>query len=1832
MDTLKSLMSTMADTITRQVAEQVKKVMEVTGSAQPIQDGEPSHRPEGRPAFRLMEQGREAVRSERSNRLSRGRQEGRGMEEPVVRSIQGKTVVSTAASTPYATHSRRTAWLEEHEQTSRPRGENSSRRCHSPEHYKRCDRTRSPPPRGTHEREPQRMDRSSLRASRRGVKRRSPSVVKDDRQLDAPIKVSGTGTRPAVLPFSTPFSAEVINAPRYGKIKMPTMDLYDGTTDPEEHLGVYKAQMYVQDVDDASYCRYFPATLKGVAQSWFNGLAPGSVTCFQDLTEKFVSQFIASRKERRTSIHLSKIKQGSQESLAEFVKRFHQEAVLIPDLEDGVAYTSFLNGLKNGRFKFSLAEQKETTLVEALRKAADFIRATEICTDSSDAPKKTKTLGDRDFNRGERNSAPRDRRPQPEAPDSRFTTDARSILMEIREHPMLRRPPPMTAPPRPQNARKYCEFHEQSGHTTIECRELKKALHELADKGQINQFLKRGPRFLRREQGRAPPPPQDKECSTEIVATIAGGYVEDMTRAAWKAQLRTARQVLTVEQGSCITAPTMVFGGKDAPRFASPHNDPLVVEMKVASAIVRRILVDTGSSVDIITWDCLKKLAHPGRNVIPMVNPILGFGGQEVHPLGTIRLPVRFGCKTKFKSLEIDFLVVDVPMAYNVILGRPTLHRVRAVVAPYLLQLQFETDDGGVGELRGDQRTARECYLVSIKPLLERTRECEAPGLHPAEKRAKAGPPALVPEALVIHSLTSSEPPRPRPEAADAVEHLTLEEGRPDRTVQLGRDIAANDRQSLASLLRSYKDVFAFGSEEMPGIAPTVMEHRLNADPRHKPVVQKKRHMGPERAAAANAEVQKLLEAGFIRECHYPEWISNVVLVKKPNGTWRMCVDFTDLNKACPKDSYPLPKIDKLVDATAGHALLSFMDAFSGYHQIPLCPEDQEKTAFITDRGLHCYKVMPFGLKNAGATYQRLVNRLFEPLIGQTMEVYVDDMIVKSKLEGDHNRDLQKTFEILRAFNMKLNPKKCVFGVRSGKFLGFMISNRGIEANPDKIQAILDMKPPRNVREVQRLTGCIAALGRFMSRSADKCQPFFRVLRRRNSFNWDKQADEAFQALKTYLAQLPKIASPAEGEVLVLYLAVSEHAVSAVLVAERAKEQIPVYYASHALAGAEMNYPLIEKFAYALVMASRKLRPYFEAHKILILTDQPLRNVLQKLDASGRLLKWAVELSRYDLAFEPRRAIKAQALADFIAESMTPVEKESQLQPWHLYVDGSSTKDGSGAGLIIESPAGTRYEHALKFMFKASNNEAEYEALVAGLELCYTAGADHVQAFSDSQLVVNQLNGTYEVKDDIMTAYVQRVREAMGLLKHFSITHIPRSENRQADALSKLASSSDDGKPKNIQWATLTHRSIDLHEVLWLDRSPTWMEPIRAYLADGTLPTDAKEAEKVKKRSNWFILYEGILYKRSFARPLLRCVTPADGQRILEELHQGICSSHAGGRALAVTTIRTGYYWPSIREDAMTLVRTCDKCQKFAPVQRAPSTIMTPIVSPLPFATWGMDILGPFPKATGQRKYLFVAVDYFTKWVEAEAVASITTAEVRKFIWRNIITRFGIPRSIIFDNGRQFDTSKLTDYLQDLGCQARFTAVAHPQTNGQAEAANKSILHGLQKKLDHAKGRWADELHGVLWNLRTTEKTATGETPFMLAYGSEAVLPIEVALHTHRLTSFQETLNNAALRETLDLLPSIRGDALIREALYKLRIARLHNRAVKLQPIQVGDLVLRRTAAVARANEHGKLTANWEGPYKVTAQIRPGTYRLETPQGTLIPRAWHSSNLRKYHI
>jgi len=314
-----------------------------------------------------------------------------------------------------------------------------------------------------------------------------------------------------------------------------------------------------------------------------------------------------------------------------------------------------------------------------------------------------------------------------------------------------------------------------------------------------------------------------------------------------------------------------------------------------------------------------------------------------------------------------------------------------------------------------------------------------------------------------------------------------------------------------------------------------------------------------------------------------------------------MCVDYTNLNRACPKDAYPLPNIDKLVDNSYGYKLLSFMEAYSGYNQIPMAEEDKNKTTFMTESGNYYYNVMPFGLRNAGATYQRMMNKVYDKaLLGDILEVYMDDMIVKSQQEVDHAAHLKRVFEQTRKYNMRLDPEKCTFGVQPGKFLGFYLTEKGIEANPDKCQEFTKLPTPYSKKCIQTLNDMLTALSRFVAKSAQHALSFFKLLRKETRFEWTDECEAALKHLKETLSAPLVLSQPDQGEVLYLYLYVSSDVVSAVLIRETPEGQKPVYFTNKALLGPETRYQKIKKVALAFLTAARRLRQYFLAQTVIV--------------------------------------------------------------------------------------------------------------------------------------------------------------------------------------------------------------------------------------------------------------------------------------------------------------------------------------------------------------------------------------------------------------------------------------------------------------------------------------------------------------------------------------------------------------------------------------------------------------------------------------------------------
>nr|XP_025640917.1 uncharacterized protein LOC112735606 [Arachis hypogaea] len=1357
---------------------------------------------------------------------------------------------------------------------------------------------------------------------------------------------------------------------------------------------------------------------------------------------------------------------------------------------------------------------------------------------------------------------------------TRFNTRRENIIREILNAKIIR-PPARAGNYQDQrfvDKTKHCAFHRKFGHTTDDCIMAKDLLERLARQGLLDKYIEtrkgRGGNSNRIEHKQATADDKKEETTPDpprgVINHISGGFAGGgETSSARKRSYRTMLAIEGTIQPKKDKEPdvTISFNQSDF-KSASPNlDDPVVISIQAGKLLVRKTLLDPGSSADVLFYSTFTKMKLSEKLIQPSSGELIGFSGERVPIMGHIWLKTTMGEIPMSKSIDIQYLIVNCYSPYNIILGRPALNIFRAVVSTLHLCVKFPVQENKIATVYADHQEARQCYNAGLKPV--QTKQEARPQVQAIHTSANTA---------TLADLDPREDIGERPRPMDNLQQITLTSDDKQCTY-VGKALEGEDRAKLIHILRQNADLFAWTPDDMPGINPEVICHKLAIDRTVRPVAQKKRNLGEEKKQAALEETQKLLNAGFIREIRFTTWLSNVVMIL-------------------------------------------------------MHPEDQSKTAFITEHGNFCYKVMPFGLKNAGATYQRLMDKVFQQQIGRNMEVYVDDMVAKTPMQGSHCDDLAEIFRQLRAYNMRLNPDKCAFGVQGGKFLGFMLTSRGIEANPEKCKAVLNMTSPKTIKEVQQLAGRIAALSRFLPAVANRSYHFFQTFSKGRKFNWTDECEKAFAELKQHLTSPPILQKPETGSPLYLYLSVSNHAISSVLVTETGRKQNPVYFISRVLQPTETRYPKIEQLALALITTARRLRHYFQSHTIIVRTDQPLRQILTRPELAGRLIKWSVELSEFDIQYESRKTLKSQVLADFISE-MTNDTHNAEVR-WSVHVDGASNKEGSGAGILLKEGNRVVAEQSLQFCFNASNNQAEYEALLAGLKLALQLQIPRITAYCDSSLVVHQIKGEFQVKDPLLEKYWLVTKDLISKFKEFDIIHVNREQNTRADVLSKLATTRQAENTSALSQLTLDKPSFEQDTILSITQVPDWRTPFLNFINTGTVPNNEPNLPLFRRKASFYTVLGNTLYRRGHSQPLLKCISKEEAEKVLAETHEGVCGNHIGGRALAAKILRTGYYWPTIKRDCITKVKACDNCQKHATLSETPAEELHTIEVSWPFDRWGLDILGPFPKAPGQVKFLLVSIDYFSKWIEAQPLAHITAEKVRSFLWKNIICRFGIPREIVSDNGRQFTDHKLATFLRNFNIKHHFSSVEHPQTNGQVESANRIILQGLKKKLGDAKGEWADLIPEILWGYNTSIQSATGETPFKLVYGAEALIPVEVSIPTIRTDLYNQPNNQQARLAELDLAEEERDISAIKQRARKRYLEQRHHKRVVHRFFNNGDLVLRRTEDARKPSSHGKLAANWEGPFRVLQNLGKGAYKLETLGGEQLPGTWNVSSLRKY--
>jgi ribonuclease HI len=583
-----------------------------------------------------------------------------------------------------------------------------------------------------------------------------------------------------------------------------------------------------------------------------------------------------------------------------------------------------------------------------------------------------------------------------------------------------------------------------------------------------------------------------------------------------------------------------------------------------------------------------------------------------------------------------------------------------------------------------------------------------------------------------------------------------------------------------------------------------------------------------------------------------------------------------------------MPVAETLINAAAGHKMLSFMDGNAGYNQIFMAPEDIHKTAFRVPGavGLFEYVVMTFGLKNAGATYQRAMNYMFHDLIGKLVEIYIDDVVVKSASAEGHLGDLRRVLEQTRKFGLRMNPKKCAFGVSAGQFLDFLVHEQGIEIGLKSQEAVKTMVPPTTKKELQQLMGKINFVRRFISNLSGRIEPFMELvkIKANDEFCWGAEQQQAFEDIKEYLSKPPVLVPPQQGKPFYVYLSVGAASIASVIVQVQDGKERVVFYLSKRMLDAETRYPKIEKLCLCLFFTCTKLRHILlSAETIVICKSDVIKHMLSAPVLKGRLGKWMFALSEFDIRYQPAKAVKGQALADLVAERTS-----SDIS---VYFDGSVCGDGSGIGILLVSPRGATYSFSIRLPTPCTNNLAEYKAVHKGMELLLEAGAEAVEVFGDSKLVISQLTVTYRCESELLFPLWRQCQELMAQFRYINFYWIPRVQNSEANDLAQMASG-------------YKHMADEADLPINLLKQGDWRADIFNYLKD-----PARGAHKrICYRAMKYVLIGDDLFYRTLEGLLLKCLGPIESNRLLHEVHEGTCGTHQSAHKMKWLIRRSGYY------------------------------------------------------------------------------------------------------------------------------------------------------------------------------------------------------------------------------------------------------------------------------------------------------------------------------------
>ena len=950
-----------------------------------------------------------------------------------------------------------------------------------------------------------------------------------------------------------------------------------------------------------------------------------------------------------------------------------------------------------------------------------------------------------------------------------------------------------------------------------------------------------------------------------------------------------------------------------------------------------------------------------------------------------------------------------------------------------------------------------------------------------------------------------------------------------------------------------------------------IIKHRINLKPGSKTVSRPPYKASPDKREEIKRQIDKLLDQGLVVPSTSP-YSSPVLLVRKPNGEFRMVIDYRMINSITEPIAFPLPGIKDTLDIIGSKCpkYFSTLDLSSGFWQIAIHPDDVHKTSFVSHYGKFAFKVLPMGMMNSSASFQNTIQFVLINLLNDSCCAYMDDILAFSATFEDHLIHIDEVLTRLREANLKLGPRKCVFGRREVKFLGHRVNEHGVMADPSKLEAVKNFPTPKSVTELKSFLGLANFYRKFIKDFAKIAHPLHGLLRKGVDFVWSRDCEIAFDTLKTALISPPVLAHPRFNEEFILYTDASSFSVGYVLAQIQEGVEKPICYGGRALSKPQQNYTVTEREFLALIHALSQCEQYLHSVHFTVITDHAnLPYLIKTTEPSGRLARWVLRIQGFDFDIVHRSGCKIPH-----ADSLSR----------RVYDDGIHNSDVTS---VETAPA-------------ASNTQC-------------------VQVPSTDKIVQESSSN----KGDVVNTQSVDNDPVVDIPTLFTI-----SNENSVDDMTCLTLDSDDeligvnDLNDNRRTGVIADRQ----------RNDNHLRPLIDFLESGDLPTDDRHAKRIASISANYVIIDRVLYhfwtpnsNKSDKDIRRQLVVPKDLRLlILRRLHDDVTGGHLGVlKTLGV--IRQRYFWDTLIKDVHKYVNSCVHCQMRKPGHRIRAPLLPIPVTGL-FDRIAIDFCGPFHVTKSGNSYVLVITEYLSKFAWAFPTKNMTAITVANILFEHIFTNYGFPNVILSDQGPCFNSQIMREFCRFFDVSKRFGTAYRPQTQGIVEKFNSTLLGMLSMFVADRGDDWDSYLAAVLFAYRVAPHHSTGVSPFSVLFGMEPRLPLDVTL-------LPAVSKSASINFHLKELASKRNIA-IKMAMDNIKVAQekmkehYDKRAVQHE-FTIGDIVYLYNPAV-KPGRARKFHKYYRGPYRIADFIPPLNYRLRyVHSGKLYPKLVHHNRLKK---